>query len=268
MKKIIMGTLILAIMAFVPVSARADVNVHVGIALPPAIVFSAPPVTVVIPGTYVYAVPDVPVDIFFYGGWWWRPWQGYWYRSRYYDRGWVYYEGRPVFYSRIPPQWRDYYRERRWEGYPWHYKKVPYHQLQRNWKGWEKRNYWERRQYWGVPELKAKQHFKQPPGSAPPVYQHRPPEMNPPQSRPQPREMNHPQSRPQSHEVNRIDDRNQRREDKPPEIRPQSREVHERDSQDRRGGHERREEGKGHGKGKPEKWQGDEGGKGNKNGRK
>ncbi|MGA2527359.1 MAG: hypothetical protein ABSF79_12220, partial [Smithellaceae bacterium] len=63
----------------------------VSIALPPPIVFAAPPELVVIPETNVYAVPDVDVDIFFYSGWWWRPWEGRWYRSRNYNSGWGYY---------------------------------------------------------------------------------------------------------------------------------------------------------------------------------
>jgi hypothetical protein len=72
--------------------------------LPPAIVFHGPIEVVVIPDTYiydVYAVPDIEVDIFFSRGWWWRPWEGRWYRSRYHDRGWVYYRYIPDFYYDI-----------------------------------------------------------------------------------------------------------------------------------------------------------------------
>ena len=44
----------------------------------------------------VYVVPDVEVDLFFWNGWWWRPWEGRWCRSRYYDRDWGYYDRVPV----------------------------------------------------------------------------------------------------------------------------------------------------------------------------
>jgi hypothetical protein len=89
MKKLIVKILFLTLVIFVPVSAMAGVSVHVNIPLPPPIIFPGPPEVVVIPETNVYAVPDVDADIFFYSGWWWRPWEGRWYRSRYYDRGWA-----------------------------------------------------------------------------------------------------------------------------------------------------------------------------------
>jgi len=94
MKKFFFGMIFLALVVLTPISAMADVDVKIGIniPLPPPIIFPAPPEVVVIPETYVYAVPDVDADIFFYGGWWWRPWEGRWYRSRYYDSGWNYYD--------------------------------------------------------------------------------------------------------------------------------------------------------------------------------
>ena len=52
---------------------------------------------VVIPGTNVYAVPDVDADMFFYSGWWWRLWEGQWYRSRNYNSGWGYYRAVHLF---------------------------------------------------------------------------------------------------------------------------------------------------------------------------
>jgi hypothetical protein len=52
----------------------AGVNVNVGIFAPPlAYEVPAPPPMVVIPGTYVYAVPDAGVNMLFYHGYWWRP---------------------------------------------------------------------------------------------------------------------------------------------------------------------------------------------------
>jgi len=61
----------------------AAVDIHISIPLPPPIVFPGPPELIVIPDTYVYVVPDIDADIFFGDGWWWRLWEGRWYRSRY-----------------------------------------------------------------------------------------------------------------------------------------------------------------------------------------
>ena len=151
MKKLFFGTILLALLLIFPVPTMASVSVR--ISLPP-IVFSAPPLTVVIPGTNVYAVPDSDVDIFFYGGWWWRPWEGRWYRSRNYDSGWARYRSVPSFYRGIPSGWRNDYRERRWKGHEWNYKQVPHQEVQKNWRTWEKNRHWQKQDYWGVKGLK------------------------------------------------------------------------------------------------------------------
>jgi hypothetical protein len=101
MKKLIFGTMLMALVFVAPIPTMAEVSVHVGISLPPPIVFASPPELVVLPETYVYVVPDAEVDIFFYNGWWWRPWEGHWYRSRHYGSGWVYYRSVPSFYRGI-----------------------------------------------------------------------------------------------------------------------------------------------------------------------
>src|SRR4030042_2998758 len=75
MKKLFFVTLLLALVIVVPIPTMARVDVGVSIALPRPIVFAAPPEMIVLPETYVYVVPDVDVDIFFYDGWWWRPWE-------------------------------------------------------------------------------------------------------------------------------------------------------------------------------------------------
>jgi hypothetical protein len=181
MKKLFLGILLLALLAVFPVSAKADVDVdvHIGIPLPPAIVFAAPPVTVVIPETYIYAVPDVSEDIYFHGGWWWRPWEGRWYRSHSYDGGWSYYKGVPPFYRHVPPRWREDYRNQHWKGHPWTHQSIPAHQLTGNWRGWEKKKHWEKQQHWGVPAMKAKKKTRQPPQSIqpPPPRPHHQPEQ-------------------------------------------------------------------------------------------
>jgi hypothetical protein len=154
MKKLIFGGLFLALLIVVsiPTMARADVNVSIG--LPPLIVFSSPPQLIVLPETYVYVVPDVDADIFFYDGWWWRQWEGRWYRSQYYDSGWAYYQSVPSFYVWIPSGWRNDYRDHRWKGNQWNYQRISHHQVQQNWKSWEKSKHWEKQQNWGVQGLK------------------------------------------------------------------------------------------------------------------
>ena len=89
MKKAMIGTLFLLVAALVPLSVRAQIGVSVGVnvPLPPPIVFSGPPEVVVLPESNVYVVPEVEADVFFSQGWWWRPWQGRWYRSRHRRRG-------------------------------------------------------------------------------------------------------------------------------------------------------------------------------------
>ena len=119
--------------------------------LPPPIVFPAPPEMIVIPETYVYVVPEIDVDLFFWNGWWWRLWEGRWYRSRYYDRGWGYYEKVPSFYFDVDPGWRGHYRDHNWYGHRWNYERIPYKRLEKNWKSWQDNRRWEKRgTLWGV----------------------------------------------------------------------------------------------------------------------
>ena len=161
MKKLLFGTLLLALVIVAPIPTMAGVNVQVNISLPPPIVFAAPPEVIVIPETYVYAVPDLDVDIFFYNGWWWRPWEGRWYRSRHYGSGWVYYQRVPSFYRGIPSGWRNDYRDHRWGGHPWNYQRIPEKQLRRNWSSWEKGRHWEKQNTWGVQGLKPRTQSQQ-----------------------------------------------------------------------------------------------------------
>src|SRR4030043_79277 len=151
MKKLRLGTILLALAIVVPIPTIAAVDISVGISLPPLIVFEAPPEVIVIPDTNsLYVVPNVDVDFFFWNGWWWRPWEGRWYRSRYYNRGWVYYNNVPSFYFDVDPGWRGYYRDRNWYGHRWNYERIPNQRLQQNWSSWEKNRYWERQRTWGV----------------------------------------------------------------------------------------------------------------------
>jgi len=151
MKKLFFGTLLLALVMVVPIPTMAGVNVNVSIGLPPPIVFAAPPDVIVMPDTSdVYVVPDIDVDMFFWNGWWWRLWEGRWYRSYYYDRGWGYYSNVPSFYFDVDPGWRGYYRDHNWYGHRWNYERIPHQRLQHNWKGWKNNRHWERQGTWGI----------------------------------------------------------------------------------------------------------------------
>jgi hypothetical protein len=154
-KLMLLGITVLGL-SILSIPARAQVNIQVGIQLPPALVFSSPPEMVVLPGTYVYVVPDSDQDVFFFDGWWWRPWNGHWYRSQYYDQGWGYYSSVPSFYQEVPQDWRNDYREHRWGGQPWNYERMPHDQVEKNWSGWQKDKYWEKQKSWGVQGYKPK----------------------------------------------------------------------------------------------------------------
>ena len=147
MKKLLLTALLFVAITLLPLITMAAVDVRVRVPLPPPIPFVAPPPLVVLPGTDIYAVPDVGEDIFFRGGWWWRRWDGRWYRSRYHDRGWAFFPGRPEWYGRVPHDWRDNYRNHVWEGHPWHYRPIPHRDLDRHWR--EER--WRHDRVWDHP---------------------------------------------------------------------------------------------------------------------
>jgi hypothetical protein len=190
MKKLLFRTMLLALLLLSPLPTMAGVDVS--ISLPPLIVFSAPPAMVVIPETYVYVVPDTEVEIFFYDGWWWRPWEGRWYRSRHYDSGWGYYRRVPSFYARVPGSWRNDYREHRWGGRPWNHQPIPHQQVERNWSSWKKNKHWEKQQTWGVQGLKPRS--QQPSKAVQPKSQAKPQQSHPQSGEVQPQHSN-PQQR-------------------------------------------------------------------------
>ena len=186
MKKLFFGTLLLALVIVVPISTMAGVDINISIPLPPPIVFAAPPELIVLPETDASLVPDVDVDIFFFDGWWWRPWEGRWYRSQYYNSGWGYYRSVPSFYVGIPLGWRNDYRNHRWGGHQWNHKRIPHQEVQRNWRGWKNSRHWEKQQTWGVQGLQPRTRSQQPSRK---VQQR--------QSRPQSRDVNPGRSQPQ-----------------------------------------------------------------------
>jgi hypothetical protein len=211
MKKLLLGTILLASIMIAPLPTMAGVDIGISISLPPLLVFAAPPEMVVIPETNVYVVPDYDEDIYFYSGWWWRPWNGHWYRSRRYNSGWVYYQSVPSFYVRIPFGWRNDYREHRWQGHEWNYRPIPHQQVQKNWQSWEKSRHWEKQNTWGVQGLKPQNRPQQQPREVaqPQRPQQQPREVAQPQRPPQqPREAAQPQ-RPQPHPQQGRPDRGQ-----------------------------------------------------------
>jgi hypothetical protein len=156
MRKVFFGTMVAALFIAVAVPVIAQVNVNINVGTPPPVTFAGPPQLVVLPETYVYVVPDVETDIFFYNGWWWRPWNGRWYRSRHYNSGWVHYKKAPSFYASVPPGWRNDYREHRWKGRHWVYEPIPHHHAEKNWSNWQKHRYWEEHGAWGVQGLERR----------------------------------------------------------------------------------------------------------------
>jgi len=163
MKKLLFGTMLMALVVVVPLQAMAQVGIDIHIGLPPPVAFQTEPDVIVLPDTdNVYVVPDLDIDLFFWNGWWWRPWEGRWYRSRYYDRGWIHYRSIPSFYYDVDPGWRGYYRDRNWYGHNWYYERIAHQRLQRQWQRWYNNRHWERQQTWGVQNYRPRpQHQRQ-----------------------------------------------------------------------------------------------------------
>lgn len=151
MKKFFLKAFLCALFIALPMPAMAQIGINIHIGFPPPIPFAEPPAVIVLPDTRdVYVVPSIDMDLFFWNGWWWRPWQGRWYRSRYYDRGWVVYRSVPTFYYDVDPSWRTHYRNRSWRGHPWYYERIDQRRLQRQWQRWHNDRHWDRKQTWGV----------------------------------------------------------------------------------------------------------------------
>jgi hypothetical protein len=163
MRKSLIGILLLAGVLLFPLPTMAEVfvDVNISLPLPPRIEFVEPPELIVLPETYIYVVPDVDMEIFFYGGWWWQLWENRWYRSRDYDSGWTYYRNTPSFYRQVPSYWRTNYSENRWSGHEWNYQRIPEQHVRQNWRNWEKKRYWEHQQTWGVEDLRPQMRSRQ-----------------------------------------------------------------------------------------------------------
>jgi hypothetical protein len=103
---------------------------------PPAYTMPAPPQVLPIPRTYAYYVPGINIDVFFYQGYWYRPYGTYWYRAASYNGPWVYIPGPrvPHVLVTLPPGWRRV---------PPGYRPIPHADLQRNWRRWERDRHWD-----------------------------------------------------------------------------------------------------------------------------
>jgi hypothetical protein len=122
-KKIAVLSALLAVL-FVAVPSHAEVNVNVNIGSP-AVVVAGPPEMIPVPRTMIYFAPGVEGDLFYYGGYWWTPHQGRWFRSRAYKGPWAIIAPRavPVEIVRVPRDYRKIYA---------HEHRVPYGQLKRH----------------------------------------------------------------------------------------------------------------------------------------
>jgi hypothetical protein len=118
-----------------------NVNVGIGIPLPPPLVIPVPPPMIPIPRTSVYFPPTIDVDILFFGGYWYRPYQDHWFRARSYSGPWVFVEPRrvPRAVISLPPDYRHI---------PPGHRHIPYGQFKKNWGRWDRERYWHRDHNW------------------------------------------------------------------------------------------------------------------------
>jgi len=145
-KLIILSVVVLLLLGFSNKSV-AGVSINIGFPLPPPFVFPAPPSVVVIPGTDVYYCPDAGFDIFFYGGDWYRSFEGRWFLATAYDGPWVYVASPPVVFLNLPADFRIVVKGER---------RIPLGELHRNWRAWQRDRYSEQHG-WGRPE--GERHF-------------------------------------------------------------------------------------------------------------
>ncbi len=117
-----------------PALGSAGVNINIAIPLP-GLMISAPPTMVAVPGTNVYYPPAVQADVFFYNGYWYRPYRGQWFISARYNRPWgtIAIERVPRPLLRIPPHFAHVQPV---------YGHAPYGTMRRNFRSLEQTRYW------------------------------------------------------------------------------------------------------------------------------
>jgi hypothetical protein len=118
--------------------ASAQVQVNIGIVAPPPLQFAAPPDLYVFPSgaSYVYMVPNYD-GVYFYGGRWYRFYDGYWFWSSSYNGYWEYIEPSmiPQVIVVIPPEYVHYV--------PLGYYRIHYNDFYSNWRTWDHKRHWD-----------------------------------------------------------------------------------------------------------------------------
>ena len=159
----VFGLIVLLGIAFVlggTNEAAAGVGVSINIGLP-TFVLPAPPPVVVIPGTYLYAVPDIDVTLLFYQGYWYRPYEGRWFVAFSYNGPWAFIE-----LSRVPRVLIDH-PPTYWRVPPGHHR-IPYAEFRAKWGRWEHERHWDQDRDWragwhGRPEGRGGEERGRPP---------------------------------------------------------------------------------------------------------
>lgn len=139
MKRIVFAicALLLSFSAMLFIPAMGGAELPVPPLPPPPLLFPAPPPVFVIPGTYAYFAPDADEELFFYGGFWYRPHGGHWYRASYYGGPWgsIVIHEVPGVLIKLPPGYRNV---------PPGHQRIPHHQLKNNWRAWERDKHWDK----------------------------------------------------------------------------------------------------------------------------
>ncbi len=79
------------VMAFGSIKdSEAGLQDEHNIRFPPPVFLHGRYPKVVIPGTYVYMIADIEVNILFYEGYWYRPYEGRWFWAEFYNGPWTY----------------------------------------------------------------------------------------------------------------------------------------------------------------------------------
>jgi len=163
MKRSIVFLVSLFLVVGMSLGAAAEVNININVPPPPPLEFPAPPDVVVVPSeaSDVYLVPGT-AGLYFFGGFWYRFNEGYWYRAAHYRGPWVsIYETlvpRPVLV--IPP---DYILS-----VPPGYHRIRYGEFHNHWRDWGRNHYWSRQPWYRehAEHHWAGRDFHRPPASA------------------------------------------------------------------------------------------------------
>ena len=121
MKNLMIFLLIFTALVWVvpPSFAGVDVNINIGVPLPPPIVVEAPPEMVIIPEAGVYVVVGAPYDLYFINGRYYYFHNGYWFWARGYGGPWVHVEYRvlPLGLRKYKIERLHEFREHVWKDY-------------------------------------------------------------------------------------------------------------------------------------------------------